>query len=358
MLVREFNGGDYIDFEMTAQLEIGLVWTVAVVFERRAAGAFTSFISFVGADDETKMVCGINSSDHPYVLTKTKSGFFITQPAASITVPEDAPCLLVFRCPGAFPTGINLWDGTSWVDAATPDVNGDLDEVAGGYIRVGRINTADTDDHTGGIAALAILRGVVPSDDEIHGLAGGDNISWCEEIAWTEIWEFNQDAWADPVPGLLGVSDSTAVVGDGTITCPDPPAEVYVVGVPWLQAPQISALPAVSGTAQPEQTVTCSAGSWRGAPTSYAYQWLLDGEVIAGETTSSYLLVNSDVGHLLACRVTATNEFGPTGTASAGRRVAPKPLPVAPSTVLVASLRAAGGWAERTIRYVSGDEWT
>lgn len=42
----------------------------------------------------------------------------------------------------------------------------------------------------------------------------------------------------------------------------------------------------------------------------FTYQWLRDGVPIAGDTSASYLVQAADVGHALACEVTATNEAG------------------------------------------------
>jgi hypothetical protein len=357
MAVREFDTGDYVDLEMPAGIEPSVAWTVAAVFERRASGVAAALISAMNSSDEMVFACGVDDTNHPYVLTKTVTGFFVTV-TMTFTVPEDTPCLLVFRVPGGLRTGVSMWDGATWTDELGDGENGAVGSSAGGKFRVGRIATATTDDWQGGITAVAYGKDIVPSDEQTHALAGGNNITWGDAILWSEIWEFQQAAWADPVPGLLGVSDSTAVVGDGTITCPDPPSSVYVPGVPWLQPPDLSAAPAIVGTVIPEQTVTCSTGAWRGIPSGYEYQWLLDGDPIDGETTNEYLLVNPDVAHLLSCEVTATNGFGATTESSAAIRVRPKPLLPAPATVLLASSRSAGNWAPRTVRYVNGDEWT
>jgi hypothetical protein len=69
--------------------------------------------------------------------------------------------------------------------------------------------------------------------------------------------------------------------------------------------------PAISGTAQEGQTVTCSTGTWTGTPTiTYAYQWKRNGSNIGSATNSTYLLVSADVGQSITCQVTATNGAG------------------------------------------------
>jgi hypothetical protein len=81
-------------------------------------------------------------------------------------------------------------------------------------------------------------------------------------------------------------------------------------------APVNTLAPAISGTAQQGQTVTCSTGTWNNPPTSYAYQWKRNGVSIAGATGASYTLVTADVGQALLCAVTATNSGGSTAANS------------------------------------------
>ena len=74
-------------------------------------------------------------------------------------------------------------------------------------------------------------------------------------------------------------------------------------------APSNSVAPALSGTAQEGQTLTCSTGTWSGSPT-YTYQWKRDGSNITSATNSTYTLVTADVGTSIKCTVTATNFSG------------------------------------------------
>lgn len=69
--------------------------------------------------------------------------------------------------------------------------------------------------------------------------------------------------------------------------------------------------PAISGTVQEGQTLTCSTGTWTGNPTpTYTYQWKRNGSNIGSETNSTYLLVSADIGQSIKCTVTATNGVG------------------------------------------------
>jgi hypothetical protein len=75
--------------------------------------------------------------------------------------------------------------------------------------------------------------------------------------------------------------------------------------------------PAITGTAQEGQTVTCSTGTWTGTPTiTYAYQWKRNGSNIGSATSSTYLLVSADVAQSITCQVTATNGAGSASATS------------------------------------------
>jgi len=73
--------------------------------------------------------------------------------------------------------------------------------------------------------------------------------------------------------------------------------------------PVNSVAPAITGTAQEGQTLTCSTGTWSGTPT-YSYQWKRNGSNIGSATNSTYTLVTADVGQSIKCTVTATNALG------------------------------------------------
>ena len=73
--------------------------------------------------------------------------------------------------------------------------------------------------------------------------------------------------------------------------------------------PSNSVAPAITGTAQEGQTLTCSTGTWSGSPT-YTYQWKRNGSNIGSATNSTYTLVTADVGTSVKCMVTATNFIG------------------------------------------------
>ncbi len=97
-----------------------------------------------------------------------------------------------------------------------------------------------------------------------------------------------------------------------------------VTSVVAASPPVNTALPVISGTAESGQTITVTNGSWEGTPTiSYTYQWETcnnKGEScsnISGATTSSYRVLNSQVGDTLRTTVTASNSAGSAKATSA-----------------------------------------
>lgn len=96
--------------------------------------------------------------------------------------------------------------------------------------------------------------------------------------------------------------------------------------------PASTAAPTASGTPAAGSTLTCSPGTWSGTPPpTLAYAWSRDGTVIAGMTGSDYQVQAADVGHTLACTVTATNPAGTTSATSTALTIAPPASTAAPT---------------------------
>jgi hypothetical protein len=62
---------------------------------------------------------------------------------------------------------------------------------------------------------------------------------------------------------------------------------------------------------QTGDALNCTMGIWTGEPTSYAYQWQLDGAE-TGSNAPDYTIAPDDVGKTATCVVTATNLGGST----------------------------------------------
>jgi NHL repeat len=88
-------------------------------------------------------------------------------------------------------------------------------------------------------------------------------------------------------------------------------------------APTSTATPAISGTPQPGQTLSATAGSWTAGPFTESYAWkTCDASgtgctAIPTATGNTYAVTAADVGHTLRIAVTATNGGGSSTATSA-----------------------------------------
>ena len=100
--------------------------------------------------------------------------------------------------------------------------------------------------------------------------------------------------------------------GEGTAGPVHSSNSLHVLGT----LPEDIGPPHVSGNPEVKETLSCSQGEWRGAPTpeEFVYQWLRSGSVVASGT--GYVVTAEDRGHSLTCKVTATNIVGSTSRES------------------------------------------
>ena len=78
---------------------------------------------------------------------------------------------------------------------------------------------------------------------------------------------------------------------------------------------------------------------------TFAYQWLRDGDPISGETNQSYTVRDEDVGHAIACRVTATNLGGSDSANSRPVIVIGPPPPAATASASASASSATAATA-------------
>ena len=67
---------------------------------------------------------------------------------------------------------------------------------------------------------------------------------------------------------------------------------------------------------QSTDTLTSTQGTWSGDPTTYGYQWKLDGAVVGTDAASRTRWTTADAGKTASCVVTATGAGG-SGQATA-----------------------------------------
>jgi hypothetical protein len=125
---------------------------------------------------------------------------------------------------------------------------------------------------------------------------------------------------------LMSQFQDVAATGtySGGITMPTSAEAVGIIST-WATAaaPANTVAPAVTGTAQVGQTLSCSAGTWTdsGSPT-FTFQWqdsadgLTSWANVASATTSSYTVAVGELSKYLRCVVTDTDGVGATAANS------------------------------------------
>jgi hypothetical protein len=171
--------------------------------------------------------------------------------------------------------------------------------------------------------------GAVPVDQSppvISGTAQEGQTVRCSTGAWTNSPTGYSYSWQRNGSSVSGQATSqytlTSADVNQVITCtvvasngsgsgaPAVSPPIVPLSLPVGTAPVNAGLPAISGTAQAGQTVTCSQGSWLNSPASYTYAWQRDAQAIAGQAGSQYTLTNGDVGQAITCTVVAGNGSG------------------------------------------------
>jgi len=145
----------------------------------------------------------------------------------------------------------------------------------------------------------------------------------------------------------LGVS-SVVVIGGTSALSPDVQAlkTVSPVSIPAPKAFTTAPTPTISGTVAVGQTLTAAAGTWSPAPT-LSYQWSRAASasstftVIAGATSSSYVVASGDAGYKLKVTVTGSKP-GYTTTSRSSAATAVVPTPVAPNAAQLSVIAGIG----------------
>ena len=161
-----------------------------------------------------------------------------------------------------------------------------------GVIELGEVVTATLASVSGDPTPVNSLQWQVSND----GISGWSDISGETSTTYTIVS-------SDENKYLRVVQTSTN--GQGTDTASSTPTSV-VLGLPFNLA-----LPFVSGSAQVDQVLSTTDGTWQGVSTIvFSYQWRRDGIDINGATSSTYTLTASDYTTDIDCVVTATNSLG------------------------------------------------
>ncbi|MGH2892691.1 MAG: virginiamycin B lyase family protein [Solirubrobacteraceae bacterium] len=125
-----------------------------------------------------------------------------------------------------------------------------------------------------------------------------------------------------------------ATGSDGNLWFTEVAAAASKVGLAGAGAPgTVVTAPAVTGTPQPAQTLTCQGAtwsSWAGQQPAFGFgfdgfRWLLDGGQIAGATGQTLVVPSADVGHQISCDEIATYPLVAATVSSASAAVTISP---------------------------------
>ena len=201
------------------------------------------------------------------------------------------------------------------------------------------------------------ISGTLLSGHTLTAHVGTWTSSAAEANSYTYQWQ-SCNSLGISCTNITGATNSSYVLGagdDGTslqvvVTAENADARVPSVSQPTGEVPSPPANttpPTISGTAQEEQTLTASTGTWSGsASISYGYQWQRCGASgsecvnISGATGQGYVLGKHDVETTVRVLVTASNVAGSATAAASPSAVV---LPAAPSNT---SLPTISGTAQ------------
>jgi surface-anchored protein len=128
--------------------------------------------------------------------------------------------------------------------------------------------------------------------------------------------------WAFTQQGdyFITVTPSATTTTGSTITGPGVVYHIHV-GPASDAAPDALVAPEVVGTGIVGQALSIDDGYWLPLPHRFSYQWLRDGQPIAGATGASYTPVSGDAGRLISAQVTAAVGAGTTTKTTASLEV-------------------------------------
>jgi Ca2+-binding RTX toxin-like protein len=260
-----------------------------------------------------------------------------------------------------------------WTSTSNPGLEfdlGDGDDTIG-WINAGHVAKAwggAGNDTLRGDAENNLLYGQA-GDDYLWGGQGADTLDGgpgTDQLIGDTIYAYEGGDGNDRIEARDGERDEVMCGGGEDTVIADANDDVYIecenvdrAGPPAVtpnpppstsNPPVSTSIPAISGRADAGATLTCAPGRWTGA-SSFAYQWLRDGK--PATTGPTYRPAAADIGHTLACTVTATNAAGGAGATSTAVRVRDRTPPV------VRSLKSSGRrgamiWLRYQVRDNSG----
>jgi hypothetical protein len=248
-----------------------------------------------------------------------------------------------------FPTGLNYapqyYKARPSFEAATPlPVKAEQTSVANAELLVGGVVLGRVTDAATHAPIAHIL--VIASPEGLEGFGGGAETDANGEYRviglGTGLFSLDFASTPGQVQYITQRIKGVAVT-QGQAT---PGKDVALI----RKAPVNIGSPILSGTPAVGQRLSCSNGSWTGAPPlNFTYIWRRDGSVIGGEFANTYVVQPADQGHGLTCTVTAANSVSHATAISNTLKVPapPPPLPPLPPVPTIESVTQSNSvWSE------------
>jgi hypothetical protein len=177
----------------------------------------------------------------------------------------------------------------------------------------------DTDqDEVGDLCAFGFgtATGGIPGIDAYNQTINGHHYDLQEE--------YSNAAGTNGCVQHLGGPSSPTTFGSGPLVYRGGPVmhTNTTYAIYWLPTARNTTLPAVTGTAVVNRTLTTSVGSWAGGATAESDQWQRCSSTgkncvdIPGATATTYTLTTADAGHVVRSTVRATNVNGTSAPAA------------------------------------------
>jgi hypothetical protein len=306
MAVREFDGtDDYIGLDNGAVgALVNGAFSLVVIAKPASLSAFEQFLGMEGGGTHLGGLYDSGSGKIAFASATYYDDYF-----ASGMTAGDWQILAITKATGTVAPRMHrkqLGSG-SWTHGSPSSTHAPV-TTAVALFQIGARGTVDYKDFR---IAVAAVFDTELSDALIESIQTTPSTQKLADLGAVALWDLNQASTGTAVVDLTGDgADQTTITGTTVVTGDDPPGWTFGVsggGTP----PANTVAPALSGTAEVGQTLTCSTGTWTGDPTiTYAYQWKRDGVNISGATANTYLLDVLDEGENILCTVTATNGVG------------------------------------------------
>jgi len=204
--------------------------------------------------------------------------------------------------------------GTKTGYAVTTVVSGETAVVAPGALSAGSPSVSGTAKVGETLTADSGTWGPAPVDLAYQWLRNGSAIPGATQATYL--------LTVDEVGASVSVMVTGTKPGYEPASATSAATQAVVAAAPAVSTFTSTPVPQVTGTARVGEKLTAVPGAWIPADATLAYQWLLNGGVIAGATASTLVVPANAVGKRLSVRVTGSKAGFTSATATSAQTAA------------------------------------